>query len=522
MIPNLAHNATSERLRLLSSHLLDLAKREELYVAGGAIRDILLSRPFHDLDLVLPSGAASCARHYADLCNGTLVMLHEQEDVARVVTHEGVVLDFSAFRGRAESIEQDLFMRDFTINAMAVPLYSLGDLLSDLFFLMVSGDGLAPDDLQKIRRNITEAVVQNILDPVGGMDHISAGMISMVSPENMESDPLRMVRAFRFRSELGFSIEDATLRLVETCSNLIIRSAPERISHELNLMFAAPLSGRALRDMYDVGLLQVIIPEINELEGVDQPGFHHLDVLNHCLEAVNCMDRLCMDPGIRFHHPDPLVNWLSSHRDSIHFLKWAALFHDFGKPRKKAVRDDGRVTFYQHDSESSDLVKETGRRLKWSRRQIEQVSLLVRLHMRPFHLLGDFVRSRLTKRAIRRLLRDVGEDYPALFLLAMADSMAGAGPLKPADLDDHLSNLFSRIHSFYMDNVKPVKEAPRLITGRDVMDLTGISPGPVVGKILDAVEAARIEGEISSREQALALAAELASDPAMLQDREEE
>ncbi len=451
-----------------------------IYVAGGPVRDVLLGRKVRDLDVVVPEGAIELARLAADRAGGTLVILHEEDEVARVVLPQGLILDFSSFRA-GSTIEEDLAMRDFTINAMAVPFEDLARL--------PAGDPAGDCDA--------------LIDPWGGLSDLRSGLIRAVRPENLLSDPLRMLRAFRFMAELAFTIEEDTASAICTHASLIARSAPERIGHELDIMMGTERAGKGLKAAYHAGLLAVIIPEIKALEGVDQPGFHHLDVLDHCLEAVSCMDRLCMDPSIKFHSPEPICQWLDAHEGQIHRLKWAALFHDFGKPAKKGVRADGRVTFYEHDREGAEQARAIGRRLRWSRQQTDFVSRLVRLHMRPFHLLGDFRKGRLTKRAMRRLLKDIGQDYPALFLLAMSDSMAGVGPLKPKDLDSDLSRLFSRIHAFYLDHVRPVKEAPRLVTGRDVMETLGIGPGPLVGEILDRVEAARIEGRISNRQEAL-------------------
>ena len=461
------------------SVIRSILKGRQIFVAGGPVRDILLGRPVKDIDLVMEKGALESAEAAASALGGTLVILHEEEEVARVVLKEGAIFDFSSFRGKSRTIEGDLAMRDFTINAMAVPLELFG--------------------------SFGQGSIEGLIDPFGGLADLQSRLIRAVRSENIVSDPLRMVRAFRFQAELEFTIEDETYALIEDNARLIERSAPERISRELDIMMASDGAGDAVKQMYRCGLLPVIIPEIRELEGVDQPGFHHLDVLNHCFEAVSCMDRLCADPAIKFHEPDPLRQWLTEHDGQIHMLKWAALFHDFGKPARKGVRPDGRVTFYEHDRHGAEQAKAIGRRLRWSRHQTEFVFRLVRLHMRPFHLLGDFIKGRLTKRAMRRLLRDTGGDYPALFLLAMADSMAGAGPLKPKDLDEQLARLFSRIHAFYLDHVKPIEQAPRLITGKDVMKELGIGPGPVVGRLLEAVEAARMDGRVGSSQEALEL-----------------
>ena len=125
--------------------------------------------------------------------------------------------------------------------------------------------------------------------------------------------------------------------------------------------------------------------------------------------------------------------------------------------------------------------------------------------MRPFHLLPDFRAGGPSRRALRRLLEKTGPHYPALFLQAMADSMAGCGPLKPEGLDAELAGLAARVHSFYKKRMQPVKKAPRLLTGKDIMEHFNMEPGPEIGLLLKAVEAARIEGKISDRSSAISL-----------------
>jgi poly(A) polymerase len=183
-------------------------------------------------------------------------------------------------------------------------------------------------------------------------------------------------------------------------------------------------------------------------------------------------------------------------------LKWAALFHDAGKPACMGEKD-GRVIFYHHDETGARLVEGIGMRLRWPRREIDFIARLVRLHMRPFHLLNDLRRGGPSLRAMRRLVMEIEADYPALFLLAMADSIAGCGPLKPPELDFELALLWERVHGFYTGHLTRLRQKQRLLTGHDVTARFGLKPGPLIGKALDAIEEARLEGIVDSRDEAL-------------------
>lgn len=452
-------------------------------MAGGPVRDWFLGREVLDLDLVVPDGAINLARHFAQITTGHFVMLDEKEKVARVVCKD-LVLDFSQYRYAASNIEEDLCQRDFTINAMALPLSSAIPFLNN--------------HLQLTTCNSQPTVI----DPTGGLTDLDNQIIRAISQKNLESDPLRLLRACRFRSQLDFEIEQQTWDYIRDLSRSVDSVAPERVSHELRLIMNSERAGRTLHEMVEVGLLQALIHEITPMEGMAQPGYHHLDVLGHSLAAVEAMEDLIVDPCSKFFPCGHMKHWIAENSSRISDLKWAALLHDVGKPSCKGEKQ-GRPTFYRHDHKGSDMVLKIGRRLRWPKKETIFVAKMVKLHMRAFHLLKDLRQGGPTKRAMRRLLMETGADYPAFFLLSMADSMSGCGPLKPLELDTELAGLWKKVHFFYQERLKPVKTKPRLLTGHDLQRIFGLSPGPFIGKTLDALEQAQVEGEVGTRDEAV-------------------
>jgi poly(A) polymerase len=460
-----------------------LSFSREAYVAGGPVRDWLLGRKVLDLDLVVPDGAIALARKFAQRTTGHFVMLDEKEGMARVACKD-FILDFSQYRDMANNIEEDLCQRDFTINAMAVPLSSALPLLNNYSQLATRNSQLT------------------ILDPAGGLADLNNRIIRAIARKNLESDPLRLLRAYRFRSQLDFEIEQHTQVYIKELSSTIDSVASERISHELRLIMESKRAGRTLHEMVQVRLLQALLPEINPMEGMPQPGYHHLDVLDHSLATVKAMEDLIVNPCNKFFSCEPIEGWIIGNSARIPDLKWAAFLHDIGKPACKGEKQ-GRLTFYRHDHIGSDMVLAIGKRLRWPKQETIFVAKMVRLHMRPFHLLKNLRQGGPTKRAMRRLLAETGADYPAIFLLAMADSMSGCGPLKPLELDAELAKLWEVVHTFYQDRLKPVKMRPRLLTGHDLQRIFSLSPGPLIGKSLDALEEAQVEGAVSTRDEAV-------------------
>ncbi len=458
-------------------------QKEHLFIAGGPVRDWLLGKAVKDVDLVFSGSAITAARNFATASGGAFVMLDDAFQVARVVV-EDISYDFSQYRGNAATIQEDLAHRDFTINAMALPLEKALGYLS-----MKENAGLYCS---------RDFVASAIVDPFNGKGDLKEELIRAISRKNLVADPLRMLRAFRFKAVLRFVIEPHTLSWISEMAASILKSAQERICLELDKIMTSGVSGTTLKELYDCGPLRAIIPETAIMEGVEQPGFHHLDVLGHLFEAVSSMDRLVEDPCVKFRDCEPCRAWLKANSQRVPWLKWAAFMHDFGKPARKGQKENGRVTFYEHDKEGAQMAKDVAKRLRWSKEKQKFVSMLVRLHMRPFHLLNDLRKSGPSKRAMRRLLDEIGSDYPALFLLAMADSMAGCGPMKPDSLDEEIALLFRKIHLFYLKSLKPVQENAPLLKGHDVMRILRIGPGPMVGRALRAVREAQVEGTVAT------------------------
>ena len=474
---------------LLSSelivHLRRVAGKEKtpLYLTGGTVRDILMGRRPADIDLTVRKGGRSWAVRLCRLTGGTYVPLGKDEDAARVVW-QGRDIDFSSYRGGAMTIEEELIRRDITINSLALSLHPL------LF-----------------GRPGEETV--EVIDPVGGLSDIEEGVIRVTTDDSFRSDPLRLLRVYRFSAVLGFRVEGGTAALVSRQKELISRVAAERVTHELDLIMASPRAYEGVVAMEASGLLFEVIAELKAGVGMEQPASHHLDVFEHNLATLQWMQRIQAEPGLYFsRYAEVLAAYLTAGRNRIR-LRWAALLHDLGKPATVTIDEDrgGRITFYNHDQAGAALVVEMGRRLRWSSEDTGAVAALVALHMRPFHL-GNVRRQQgeLSLKACLRLIKSAGSALPGLFLLSMADALAGQGEGRPAEVEREVADLFARMEEVRREHVEPVRARPPLITGRDLIDELGLEPGPVFREVLELVEEVQMEGGLSSRREALDLA----------------
>ncbi|HMJ38945.1 MAG TPA: HD domain-containing protein [Verrucomicrobiae bacterium] len=426
-------------LRLLQQASDDLGVRA--WIVGGYVRDKLLGRPHPNPDVVVVGGdALKLAEQFAELAKAEPPVTFERYGTAQV-TLPGHLVEFVTARAesyapdsrkpdvRAATLDEDLRRRDFTINT----------LLMDL-------DGKIHDPLGG-RADLDARILRTPTDPV----------------RTFADDPLRMLRAIRFASELGFELAPDLLPAMQEMKG---RLAPpvisvERTADELRRMLTSERPQLALELLDASGLLEVILPEVAACKGVAQSGYHTHDVYGHTLLTVERV-------------PADLV------------VRMAALFHDVGKP--STATPDGAFT--GHETVGAALAKSALERLRFSQKEVEAVVLLVRLHLRPV-----YYRSEWSDGAVRRLARDAGEQLDRLMALARADVAASAYP-EPEKLDQLQTRIEAVLHE------RPSRLAP-VVTGEEVMRVRGIGPGPDVGRIKQRLQELVIDGEIAPTREAV-------------------
>jgi len=447
-----------------------------VYLVGGAVRDHLLGRESKDIDLMC-SDPQALAHALGSAHDAALVPFLNKPDTPclRVVNRADTedFLDLVPIYG--SGVEDDLSRRDFTINAMAIA---------------VGGGG----------------VLGELIDPLDGRRDLRDRRIRAAGPDAMTSDPLRVIRAVRFSADLGFEIEAATLQLMASAADRVSAVAAERIARELFLTLKQPDSAPLVRLLDRMGVLQAIFPEITPMRGCSQNEHHHLNVWDHSLEALERLEGLLASLTDQF---EPVAGRLHSNLEQenhLPVLKLATLFHDAGKPESRSLApESGRVTFYGHDAAGSRIAESIAARLKFSVRDQEVFMRLVGNHMHTIGLSGTDVRPGTILRWFRRL----GEDMVLLILLGMADVMATRGPAShEVERERQLRWCRETIRLYYTE-IKDRLERKPLIGGRDLMAI-GIPPGPGMGAIIEAVRAAQDDGTVQNRDEAIALAAELA------------
>jgi tRNA nucleotidyltransferase/poly(A) polymerase len=456
------------------------------WLVGGAVLDLLVGRPVHDIDVALPSGSGAAARRLADRLGGAFIPLGEPHGMARVVLPGVPALHVDLADLRGPSLEADLEGRDVTINALAV---DLGALLGG------------------------PAAIQ---DPTGGLDDLAARRLRACRRTALVDDPVRVLRVLRLGHELGFTIEPGTESLARAAAPRLSSVAAERVRDELTRLLRLPRSAPAIRQADQWSAIGVVLPEVAAMRDATQSAPHRFTVWEHSLRALEAADTLLEDLRLLAPHDarvaasfgEPMGSGLTRRE----VWKLAVLLHDVAKPETRSVEADGRTRFIGHDRLGAERAIAIAGRLAWPGRAGEALARLVRHHLRPMHL---GMLDEVTRRARYRFHRDVGEEVPALVCLTIADA-AGTDGRPPSLVYRRGTRVL--LESLLAGEGPAAREGaePPLVRGEDVMATLGIAPGPAVGRALRRAREAQALGLVRTRDEALAL---LARPPSPEEDR---
>jgi poly(A) polymerase len=447
-----------------------------VWIVGGAIRDALLGERVADVDLAVQRGEEErAARAIARVAGGSAFTLSEEHATWRAIAPTaGWHVDVAALR--AEAIEDDLRARDFTVNAIAIPL-----------------SGGEP------------------IDPTGGIADADARILRAASEHAFEQDPIRLLRAPRLSAGLGLAVDPKTGQLARSHAAHAADPAGERQFAELRGIVAGPNPPAGIRLMEELDLLPVVLPELEALRGVVQNPNHHLDVLGHTLAVLEEWlgieaDLPAFVGDLAGEVEEFLAEPLADELTRKGALRFGALFHDLGKPETRA-EGSGYVTFIGHDEVGARIIAAICRRLRTSRALSGHLQGLAHHHLR----LGFLIHQRpLSRRAVYDYLVATEPVAADVTLLTVADRLAarGEGPLaSPEMVDAHLDLAREMLRDALAWHREGSPRPP--VSGDELADELGLSPGPEMGRVLEELRAEAFTGEITSRSEALERARQL-------------
>lgn len=471
----------------------DALPNEDIYLVGGVVRDVYLRRPVHDIDLASATDGQPIARRIANAIGGDYYPLDSSRGVGRALIDwygRRFTIDVAQFRG--PDLLADLTDRDFTINALAAPLHT----------------------------------DHTIIDPTGGLADMQRKLVQLCSPDAINNDPLRMLRAVRLSLSHGFHLTPETKAAMRASLDDLSSVSNERIRDEFFKLLGGPRPHAAILLMQVMGILPIILPETAALQGVTQSPPHIYDVWRHTLAVVENMGQVLslldnsrnsdtaanFGLGMFLFATNHIRNELSEHvrntewpseRKHRALLILAALAHDIGKPVTRTVEEDGAIHFYRHEDAGATIVEAWGERLALSNDEVQRLSTIVFQHLRPAQIARN---SSVTRRAMYRYWRDTGAAGVDTCLLAIADQLGKYGPtLQQAFWIKFVENIRVLLDGYFQEPDTLVNITP-LVNGNTLMEALNMPPGPQLGELLVAMKEAQALNEISTRDEAMAWA----------------
>ncbi|MGA9362958.1 MAG: CCA tRNA nucleotidyltransferase [Bacteroidota bacterium] len=435
------------------------------FVVGGYVRDQLLGRDSRDLDVVILGDGIEFAKRFAKFLGKGNVVTYDRFGTAMLnfnCSPETSRPNGSSSDGGTEKIEFVTARKESYSKDSRKPDVEVGTLEDDL--------SRRDFTINAIAASVTEDGRGELIDPFSGREDLEKGLVrTPLDPEKtFDDDPLRLLRAIRFASQLGFAIEMKVLAAISRRKERLSIVSQERITDEFMKILGSPTPSVGLKLMYDTGVMRIVFPEIADMSGVEQRDeHHHKDVFLHTLKVVDNIAEMSGNLWLRF----------------------VALVHDIAKPRTKAFREGIGWTFHGHDEIGARMMKGVFQRMRLPFDHLDYVEKLVRLHLRPMAVVDQTV----TDSAVRRLLFDSGEEVDDLLMLCRAD-ITSKNP--------QLVQQFMRNYEIVSKKMNEVEEKDRLrafqppVRGDEIMSVCNLEPGPLVGKLKKMIEEAILDGII--------------------------
>ncbi len=449
---------------------------DESYIVGGFVRDHRLNRQKPpDIDIALSQDGFQFSQNvhaqFPELTS--FAPLDPVNGCGRLIVKDSCssIIDISRFKG--PSIYKDLSKRDFTINSMAV---KLGHFL--------------------------DYGVDSVLDPLNATEDLANCVIRVCSDHSFSEDPLRILRAYRFSAQLGFSLDPHTESLIQDSVPYLDEVSGERLRDELYMILSCPDAYATLASMEKNGVITSLFPQLVPMKGCGQNRYHCMNVWEHSMECIAQMQVVLKCPQEVFgdfrHNIMQYLDFeICPGRTRLWLIKLACLFHDSGKPHTRSVDSSGSIHFYGHEKLSVDIFRRSMERLRISKKENELVSELIRGHMR----LASVTTLSPSPRFLHRLTERFRGDIPGLLLIFVSDLKSSRGPARTdRQLQAGTEGVNLILRNFYDRGPQPPKP---LLDGHDLMSIFGLPQSPQVGKLLRILREKQALGEITSQEQAI-------------------
>lgn len=438
------------------------AEKNNIYLVGGVVRDIILNRENHDKDIiVMDEEAKSFAQKFAQKHNATCVTLDEINNIYRVCMPDKInYVDIT--NPINNSLEDDIKRRDLTINAVAINLHS-----------------------------------GEYLDLVGGVEDNKNGVIRAISEENFIDDPLRILRAYRFASVLGFEIESETKKIIEQHKDLVLNPAVERRNVEIIKLFGGKYTDKTILEMDKIGLIEKIFPTMTDVKKVPPNTHHHLNLFHHSVETVKQIQSIYETSSDEVREHLEKVDFGGDTR--LAHLKLAGFLHDIGKFSTWTIEGD-RHRFIRHDEVGAEMAKKLLKSGKFSKKQIEYICFIIRHHIYPSSVVSA---PEINDKIYMRYIRKAEDNAIDLITIAKADRLSAQGEAITKEMTETNINELDKLQEFYIKIKPSLKPIPKLLEGGEIMTILGIKPSKELGEVIKKLHQAQLDGVVNTKDEAI-------------------
>ena len=461
-----------------------LSQINDGYLVGGYIRDFG-KKTIYDRDIAIKNAEQFALKLSKDL-DATFIILDSENQIFRLVLKDKEnYIDISELQGN--SIEDDLLRRDFTINAIAYDLKN-----------------------------------NKIIDVVGGINDLKSGILRHIKEENFVEDPLRVLRAFRFFATTGFKLSEDLWEVLGKHKELIKKPAKERINYELMKLFGGDFASESLLHMDNIGILEILFPNVVEMKKIPPNSHHHLCLFNHSIESVKQIEFLYNNSSIE----------VQKHLDRIDFggfprlnhIKLAGFLHDIGKFATWTIENSNcspnlclncdknsqtcgnRHRFIKHDDVGAKMLVPILQDLKFSKKQINYICKMVKNHIYPSNVIDA---PDLNEKIMMRYIRKMEDDVIDNIILAKSDRLSACGVAITDEIINKNINGLNTLLKFYIEKKDSLQPLPKLLDGNEIMKLLNITQSPQLGKLINALKEAQLEGNVMTKDDAIAFVKKL-------------
>ncbi|MDR0723891.1 MAG: HD domain-containing protein, partial [Endomicrobium sp.] len=456
----------------------DLSYGYNVYAVGGFVRDLLLKRQNEDIDLAVNKDPLKYSKILAKAFKAKLITLDKTTQTYRIILQDSEIKNIDVSLFCSHTIEEDLQKRDISVNSIAFNLKDFND----------------------FKKHI-------VLPKKDALKDLNTKTLNIVSSKVFKTDPLRMLRGFRFMAEQGFNFSQSSLNQVKNNAKLISKVAKERVKNELSRIFASKNAAEVLELMDKTGLLSAVLPDCAKMKKVAKKHYYHKGGLfEHSFRAFKSSENILN--SLKKYFPQNYIDLQKHFEDNSSFseyvtrkglIKIVSLLHDNAKP-ETASFENGKMHFFDHEKKGSQKIKKIMSDLKFSKKDMEFSAFLVRHHMRPSTLTRNNI---VTKKASLKLFRDMGDFVLDLLIVSMADwhSYKNLKGFSKRELSLQEQSVRELVRYYYdLKHSKPLK---KIVDGNIIIKEFSLKPGPIIGELLENVLAAQQEGKVSTLKEAV-------------------